>query len=177
MSNLSRRVRWRCAITIAALCITGFAQAGDASLSWEAPTLNTDGSPAHVINYRLTWSGPSSGSILTGNVLSYTFKNLSAGTYTFTLTALDTTHESAPTGPVSTQVAPSFQTIDTAVYKQSQAINGYSMVKVGEIALGTICDRNHNVDGYSLLPDRTAVTYANKRIILPTSVFAKCALQ
>lgn len=72
--------------------------------NWTAPTQNTDGTPAHITNYRLSWTGPQSGSTLTGNVLTYTVTGLAAGTYSVVLTALDATSESDPTPAASVAV-------------------------------------------------------------------------
>jgi uncharacterized protein YjdB len=66
---------------------------GSATLSWNAPTTNTDGTPlTDLAGYKL-YMGTSSGNYTTvvniGNVTTYTLSNLAPGTYYFVVTAYD----------------------------------------------------------------------------------------
>ena len=69
--------------------------AGETTLSWDAPSTNTDGTPltdlaGYIIHYG-TATGDYSQSIDTGNVTTYQVTNLTDGiTYYFTVTAYDT---------------------------------------------------------------------------------------
>lgn len=67
---------------------------GFASLAWNAPTTNTDGTSLMDLAGYKVYYGPSSGnytkSIDVGNITSYTLNNLSTGTYYIAVTAYDT---------------------------------------------------------------------------------------
>lgn len=67
--------------------------AGFASLAWNAPTTNTDGTALTDLAGYKVYYGPSSGnyanSVNVGNVTSYTLNNLAPGTYYISVTAYD----------------------------------------------------------------------------------------
>ncbi|HTN42830.1 MAG TPA: fibronectin type III domain-containing protein, partial [Nitrospiria bacterium] len=69
------------------------ALAGDASLTWNAPTTNTDGSPLTDLAGFKVYYGTSSGiystTIDAGNQTTYTVTGLGTGTFYFTVTAYD----------------------------------------------------------------------------------------
>lgn len=67
---------------------------GSATLSWDVPTTNTDGTPlTNLAGYKIYY-GTSSGNytkiIDVGNVTTYVINNLAPGTYYFTTSAYDT---------------------------------------------------------------------------------------
>ncbi len=66
---------------------------GFASLAWNAPTTNTDGTSLTDLAGYKVYYGPSSGnytkSVDVGNITSYTLNNLSTGTYYIAVTAYD----------------------------------------------------------------------------------------
>ena len=66
---------------------------GSATLSWNAPTTNTDGTPLTDLAGYKVHMGTSSGNYTTvvdiGNVMTYTVSNLAPGTYYFVVTAYD----------------------------------------------------------------------------------------
>lgn len=160
-------------------------------ITWTSCLFNTDGSTCHPTNYRLSYQGPQSGMLLTGLVNGYLQTGLAPGTYHMQMTTLDATGESDPTNSatveVTEDVAPLVLSVsDTKVYKQTLKINGFVMNEIGTIALKTPCVAAHVVDGFNLLPDRTKVTYTcgaaktpcpPNKIVMPTSAYAKCALQ
>ena len=76
--------------------------AGSMTVSWTAPTSNPDGSPAHVIGYRIDYTGPQAGSVNVGLVLTKTIDNLNCGDYTIRVVAIDATADpfSVPSNPV-----------------------------------------------------------------------------
>jgi len=67
---------------------------GSITLSWDAPTTNTDGTPLYDLAGYKIYFGTSSRnypwSIDVGNVTTYTLNNLSPGTYFFTVTSSNT---------------------------------------------------------------------------------------
>lgn len=161
------------------------ASAGEAQVCWTPPTQNTDGSPlTDLAGYKILYgTDPSmlaAQQSVTAPATCSNVSSLTVGTWYFAVIAVNAA------GAVSDQSNTAnklivISVIDTNVYKQSQAINGYSMVKVGTIPLNSPCVDSHVVDGFNLLPDRTQVTYlcggtpcAANKTIMPTSVFAKC---
>lgn len=65
-----------------------------ATLTWDAPTTNADGTPLTDLAGYKVYYGTTSGNytevIDAGNVTTYKVENLSPGTYYFTVTAYDT---------------------------------------------------------------------------------------
>jgi hypothetical protein len=79
----------------AALTVTAITT-GSATLSWNAPTTNTDGTPlTDLVGYKV-YMGTSSGNYTTvvniGNVTTYVVNNLAPGTYYFVVTAYDSSN-------------------------------------------------------------------------------------
>ncbi len=76
----------------AALTVTAITT-GSATLSWNAPTTNTDGTPLTDLAGYKVHMGTSSGNYTTvvdiGNVTTYAVSNLAPGTYYFVVTAYD----------------------------------------------------------------------------------------
>jgi hypothetical protein len=84
-------------------------QAGAVVLSWQAPTTNTDGSPlsdlaGYTINYGTSqWLLNESATVANASATSYTFQNLSPGTWYFTVSTYNSTGaEGLPSDMVST---------------------------------------------------------------------------
>ena len=79
--------------------------AGSATLSWDAPTTNADGSqPAVVTGYRVyssTLSGQYVSGVDVGNVVNTVMEGLSAGTWYFVVTAYNASGESSYSNEVS----------------------------------------------------------------------------
>jgi hypothetical protein len=74
--------------------VTAATTTGSATLAWDAPSTNTDGSPlTDLAGYKIYY-GTSSGSYTTiidvGNVTTYIVNNLTSGTYYFTVTTYNT---------------------------------------------------------------------------------------
>ena len=87
-----------------------FASAETASLSWDPPTTNTDGTPLTDLSgykvYYGTSSGNYSSAIDAGNVTSYVVSGLSSNTYYFAVTAYDTSgNESSYSNEASKTIA------------------------------------------------------------------------
>lgn len=84
---------------------------GSASLSWTSPTQNTDGTPlVDLARFRIDWTRSNDGAkgsvtINNPSVSSYVVENLAAGTYVFTVVAInDDSVASAPSNKVSDTV-------------------------------------------------------------------------
>lgn len=75
----------------------GAVDAGNAVVSWTAPSTNVDGSPAVVVGYKIYYGTVTKTYTLNkdvGNVLTYTIVNLAPGTYYFAVTAYNSGGES-----------------------------------------------------------------------------------
>jgi hypothetical protein len=84
---------------------------GQATLSWNPPTTNADGTPLTDLKGYKVYYGTLSGNYLqnidAGNVTTYTVANLSEGTYYFAVTAYDISrNESAYSNEVSKTIQP-----------------------------------------------------------------------
>ncbi len=114
-----------------------------ATLSWDAPTTNTDGSPlADLAGYKLyygTSSGSYSQTINVGTTSSYTVTGLLGGTYYFAVTAYDSEgNESA----YSNEVSKAFTTQYTLTV--SKAGTGTGTVTGSGISCGTDCSEAYD---------------------------------
>ena len=88
---------------------SGSGSVGSATLTWNAPTTNADGSPlTDLAGYKIyygTSSGNYSVSVDVRNVTTYTVDSLSSGKYYFAVTAYDTSNnESGYSNEVSKQI-------------------------------------------------------------------------
>lgn len=172
--------------------IPGIALAGSASLNWTKPTQNTDGSAltdgtGYKVYAAQTAAGLATATpvTVTGiNTLTYTVTGLSAGTWYFGVKTTATSGDSAMTNPASTVIPataplpPSGLTASPVViaataYKLRQAVDGLSLVAIGTIPIGTPCDAQNTVNGYSLVP-RAAVKMASAFDTKPLITLASC---
>lgn len=75
------------------LTVTSATTAGSATLAWDAPTTNIDGTPLTDLTGYKIYFGTSSGNytsvIDVGNITTYTVSNLSSGTYYFAVRSYD----------------------------------------------------------------------------------------
>jgi hypothetical protein len=116
--------------------------AGEASLSWDPPTTNTDGSPLTDLNGYIVYYGTESGnysqSIDVGNVTTYTVINLTPGTtYYFAVTAYDTSgNESA----YSNEVNKVIQDSNPVDYYCDDDSDGYIDASIDGSCTGTGCE-------------------------------------
>ena len=128
-------------ITMAA----GNAFSATATLSWTAPTTNTDGTPltdlAGFKVYYGTSAGSYSQSFDAGNVLSYTISNLSSGTYYFAATAYDTAGNESV---YSNQVSRTILSQCTLATTDSGAGSGTVTSSPTGINCGTTCSALYN---------------------------------
>jgi hypothetical protein len=157
------------------------AQQTSATLSWVAPTLRTDGSPlTNLAKYRIYYGTDASNPDKNIEVLvpktSHAFTNLTGVTY-FYVTAIDSAGlESERAGPVSNVVktgpaAPSqLKVTFPTAYTVVKRVDGFVMLPVGTISVGTVCG-TQRVNDYYVVP-RASVTWSGS--VKPDVVVAQC---
>jgi len=122
--------------------------AGDATLSWDAPTTNEDGTPlTDLAGYKVyygTSSGNYSQSIDVGNVTTYVVNNLTEGlTYYFTATAYDIlANESKYSNEVSKTIPLSQYTL---IVNKGGTGTGTVTSSPGGISCGSDCSEIYNI--------------------------------
>ena len=156
------------------------------TLSWTAPTQNTDGTPltdldGYKIYYGLTSGGPfpSEVDVTDETVTTYVLDGLSTGTYFFVATAYNTagiesdysgeatkTLQSIPTAPTNLVVAGNL-----TAYAISQTENALVLYPVGQVPAGTPCDGSMRVNEAYVVP-RSAVNWVGTA--RPQVVLAAC---
>ncbi len=165
--------------------------AGEATLSWTAPTQNTDGSAltdlaGFKIYAGLVQGGPYGDVSITINnptTTTFTVPGLAEGTtYFFVTTAFNSANpvqESDFSNEVSKLIPPlvpnppSMLTVVNMVafYVVAQE-DKYVLVAVGEVPNGTQCNPDETVNGHYVVPRDTVAWYGN---VQPEAVVAKCA--
>jgi hypothetical protein len=138
--------------------LCGIAHAGDARLSWSAPTQRVDGSALeNLAGYNVFWGTAPRGYDFTATVedpatLTYFIDGLAAGTWYFAVTAFDATGlESAYSAEVSKTIEQSLPPLPPAepaivpggtqfAYIITQAGGRLVLTPVGTVAPGTQCD-------------------------------------
>lgn len=176
-----------CALSLAAVAQTC---SGSATLMWNAPTQNTDGSPlTNLAGFKIYWGTtlgtyPNSATINDASARSYIVESLCSGVWHFVSTALNSSSvESAfsnvaskpvqgdlpkvPTPPATLTVTPP----DLTAWGVVVTTNNATLVPVGTVAAGTQCNGAKLVLGKYLVP-RSAVTFAGS--VQPQAVFASC---
>lgn len=184
----------RIGVALGALFVSCAALAGEAALSWELPTQNTDGTaipatgPDALNHVRAEWfactsstqawpTTPVSAQIAYPGT-SYTVTNLPAGLWCFRVFAVNNAGaESSPSGVGTKQIAPSVPnppvltvTQDVAYYLIMQE-NRYVLLPVGTVAVGTACDETQSVLGHYVVPRASVTWYGTVR---PQAVVARC---
>jgi len=99
------------AMTLAVCACGSKAGTGTATVSWTAPTTNTDGSPMGTITGYYIYYGPSPAAMTQTirvtddpSATSYVVKHLRPGTYYFSVAASTASGMSAQTPPVATTI-------------------------------------------------------------------------
>lgn len=166
--------------------VTSLAWAGEATLTWTAPTLRTDGSAyTNPDGYRIFYwvdSQPEMVYDVTDPaVTTQTLTNLGAGLWSFQMTAYDVDGvESSRTNIVTKEIlnAPpeppgnlQVQASDLTAYTVVKRTDRFVMLPVGTVAAGTQCDPTQYVNGYFVVP-RAAVSWSGS--IKPDVVVAQC---
>lgn len=169
------------------------AYAGEANLTWVAPTQNTDGSaipatgPGSLAGFKIYYklSTATTETVVTvanPALRTYTITPLGNGTWNFQMTAYNTSGaESDRSGTASKTIVetplpptPVFVTSATTVFNLVKKTNGFVLVAVGTVPLNTPCDRTQTVNGYYAVPI-SAVTWSGT--VKPIVVVAQCSTQ
>ena len=169
----------RAAFLIAALLLAPTIYAGEARVSWTAPTQRVDGTALdNLAGYRVLWGTASrdyiQSAVVTVPTTTYTVTDLPEGTHYFAVTAFDADGlESAYSAEVSkviqgTTVPPippdGLVVIAETAYALVQTLDRIALVAVGTVPAGTACDPDQYVrdsngrDGFVVPKD--AVTWA-----------------
>jgi hypothetical protein len=160
-------------LALAILALFGIfktAGAGEASLSWAAPTRNCDGtSLTNLTSYDMTYGQKRVALPLTP--LSYTVKGLTPGTWWFSLAAVTPTERSEFITVEKTVAPAEFVTTSTLAYAVVKGVDKLILVSVGSVPLGTVCNSLISVNGNYVVP-RSAVTWSGT--VKPDVVVARC---
>lgn len=128
-------------------CCALTAQAGEAQLTWVAPTQRCDGTPlTNLTGYGLTY-GTNRTDL--GNILATTVTGLAPGKWWFSLAAIDANGERSEFVTVEKVVAPEeFVTKSTTVYTFFRSNGNITIVPTThKVALGVVCDSSQSVNG------------------------------
>lgn len=164
-------------------CLPAFA--GEVTVTWVAPTENTDGTPLTDLAGYWIYYGNSAGiypnrvEVPDPAALSHTLE-LPAGTYYFVATAYnDSNVESAFSNEAIKTVTsvpnpPTGLTadVDQVAYAISQSPDRIVLYPVGVLEQTTECDSFQSVNGYNLVP-RNSVRFAAG--VSARTVFAQCS--
>lgn len=147
------------------------ADAGEADLSWTAPTKRCDGTPlTDLAGYSLTYGQARTELPLTP--LSFKVTGLAPGTWWFSLAAVDAKGERSEAITVSKTITPAeFVTIGGAAFTVVKRQDGFLLLPVGTVAAGVQCIAAHSVNGRYAIP-RAAVTWSGS--VRPDVVVAEC---
>ena len=162
--------------------------AGEAELTWTAPTQNTDGTPlTDLAGFKIymgtTLGGPYPVSIDIADPAATTFTvpNLSEGTYFFVSTAYnsadpvqesDFSNEATKTILPLVPMPPGMLTVvNELVWDIVKQNNKYVFLGVGTVPPGTPCDPTQTVNGRYAVPNDAVIWFGNVR---PPVVVADC---
>lgn len=159
--------------------------AGEATLTWTAPTTNEDGSAlTDLAGYRIYY-GTSETTMTTQiqlanpGLLTYVVPNLTPATWYFNMTAYTTANrESAHTNFVTKTIEPTIPNPPpdlyiqgTDVYTLTKQRDTISFLRVGSAPAGTKCITSQHANEYYVIP-RASVTFSGT--VRPEVVFARC---
>ena len=158
---------------------------GSASLTWVAPTKNTDGSPlTNLSGYTIHYGNSSSTlnqtvSVTNPSITAYVVENLAPGTWYFGVKAVTPTATSGMSNiatKVITNPIPAAPTnlhvVELTAYQFIGTLDKVVLLPVGTVPSGTACKSDQSVNGHYVVP-RSAVTWYGS--VKPQVVFAKCS--
>jgi len=177
-------------IGLALLFMSVQAHAGEATLTWVAPTQNTDGTPlTDLAGFKLYMGQvqggpyPVSVDIADPTVLSFTVPNLTEGlTYYFVSTAYnsaDPVQESAWSNEATKTIPPLVPNPPTMLTVQNLLVwdvlkedDHFKFLGVGTVPSGTACDPTETVNGRYVVPNDLVEWFGN---VQPPVVVADCS--
>lgn len=146
------------------------ASAGEANLTWEAPTTNCDGSPIGAIQkYDLRY-GQSTGEV-PADLTAWRITGLKPGTWWFSLAAVTADGVSEFTTAEKVVAPAEFVTLEPTVYTVVKRTDRFVLLPVGSAPVGTQCIATETLNGHYVIP-RSAVTWSGS--VRPDVVVAKC---
>jgi hypothetical protein len=179
-------------------CVTA-AGTASATLTWVAPTLNTDGSTlSDLAGYKLYYGTNAtalinSATVSGPGVTTYSIDKLTTGTWYFAVTAYNAkglestfsnvasktitvqapvTYSQSVTITAQTQPAPPvLSTVDTTAYEINKSTDALALNAVGTVALGVSCKPEYDANGLNVVP-RNLVKF--ETATKPLVVVAKC---
>ncbi len=168
-----------------------FAWAGDATLSWTAPTQNTDGTPLTDLAGYTIYGGTVAGgpygdvsiSISNPSTTTFVVPGLAEGaTYYFVVTAFnsaspvqesDFSNEASKLIPPLVPDPPTMLTVaDLTVYNVVEQKDKFVLLAAGTVPAGTTCDPNETVNGRYVVPNDLVTWFGN---VEPVVVVADCS--
>lgn len=140
------------------LLVSGAANAGEATLTWTAPTQNCDGSALiNLASYSVMYGQAQT--TLPLSPLSYTVKGLLPGTWWFSVAAVNSTGGRSEFVTVSKTVLPEdFKAVSPDVFSVVKRTDRFVLTKVGTVPIGTVCS-SETVNGKYVVP-RASVTWS-----------------
>jgi hypothetical protein len=149
----------------------GVAHAGEATLTWEKPTTNCDGTPIkEPVSYEIRWGQKRATAAAGASV--FTAIDLAPGDWWFNVAAVDADGVLSDfVTAAKTIPAAEFKTRTTTVYTLVKRDDRVVMLPVGTVAFGVQCDASHNVNGKFVVP-RAAVTWSGS--VKDRVVFGDC---
>jgi hypothetical protein len=153
-----------------ALLVSGSAFAGQADLTWTAPTTNCDGSSlTNLTGYALMYGQAKTALPLTP--LAYRVSGLTPGVWWFSLAAVTPTAQSEFVTVTKTIAPAEFVTKTTTVYTFFRSGGNITVVAtLHTVPLGTVCDATQSVNGkYKVALE--AITWSGTKL---TAALADC---
>lgn len=174
---------------VVGMLLSNAASAGTATLTWTAPTQNTDGTPlTDLAGYKIYYGTSATALTTVGTISSPTatttvIPSLGVGTWYFAMTAFNAAGaESARTATVSKVITapppkvpnpPGGLTVTvTTAFTVVKQRDRFVMLPVGTVPPDTVCDTSQSVNGYYVVP-RSAVTWSGS--VKPEVVVASCS--
>ena len=149
----------------------GTANAGEASLTWEKPTTNCDGTPIkEPVSYEIRWGQKRA--TTTAGVSTFTALGLAPGDWWFNVAAVDADGLQSDFVTATKTIQPAdFVTKTTSVFTIIKRVDRLVLLPVGTVALGVQCDSSLVVNGKYGVP-RAAVKWSGS--VRPDIVVGDC---
>ena len=158
-------------ITVTLALMSKCAKAGEAIITWTAPTQNCNGTPlTNLTGYDLTYG---QGRVPLGlTPLTYTVTGLTPGTWWFSMAAKNSTGDRSEFVTVEkTILANEFVVAQSDAFALVKRIDRLVLAKVGTVPVGTPCLADQTVNGKYVVP-RSLVTWSGT--VKPDVVVATC---